>query len=333
LTVTVVVGGQYGDEGKGKIVSYLAHTDKPAIAVRGGVGPNAGHTVVKDGVSYKLRMLPSAVTTPGVRLMIGAGVVINPRILIDEIERFAVKDILVDRQCGIIEEDHLNRDRGGHLSEKIGTTGTGTGPANADRALRIARVAAQVPELEGYLGDVAAHVNEAAASGRLVLVEGTQGTFLSLYHGTYPYVTSKDITASGICADVGIGPKMVDEVCLVLKSYVTRVGGGPLKGEIPVEEAASRGWLEVATVTGRTRRSAPFDYDLARRAVMLNSATCIALTKLDVVFPAAKGMTSFDDLPQEAKNFIRNIEEKTKIPVSIIGTGPELREVIDRRKK
>jgi adenylosuccinate synthase len=265
--------------------------------------------------------------------MIGAGVVINPKVLLDEIERFMVKDVLIDSQCGIIEDDHLNRDRGSHLGQKIGTTGTGTGPANADRVMRTAKIAVQVPELGKYLGDVAARVNEAAKSGKGVLVEGTQGTFLSLYHGTYPYVTSKDITASGICADVGIGPKMVDEVLLVLKSYVTRVGSGPLAGELSAEEAASRGWLEVATVTGRTRRSAPFDFDLARRAAMLNSATSIALTKLDIVFHGVKGATKFSHLPQEAIDFINSVEEKMSLPVSIIGTGPELGEVIDRRKQ
>ena len=110
------------------------------------------------------------------------------------------------------EEKHIERDTQGYLKDKIGTTWTGTGPAQADRIMRTATVARELPSLSNLVGDVSSKINEIIDCGELVLVEGTQGTFLSLYHGTYPYVTSKDVTASSICADVGIGPKRIDEV-------------------------------------------------------------------------------------------------------------------------
>ena len=329
----VTVGGFYGDEGKGKIVAYLAKKDSPAIAVRGGVGPNAGHTFTFEGREYKVRMLPSAGLSPATRLLIGAGVLVNPQILLKEIAMFQAGDrTYVDAQCGIIEQSHIDRDRGeDHLRSKVGTTGTGTGPANADRALRTLKLARDIPELSLYIEDVSNSVNYALESNENVLVEGTQGTYLSLFHGGYPYVTSKDVTASGICSDIGIGPKRVDEVLVVFKAYVTRVGGGPLQNEISEDEAKRRGWLEFGSVTGRQRRSSPFDMDLAKKAIRINSATQLAVTKLDVLYPQGAGMREYAKLPAEAKKFIENIEGEAGLKVTLIGTGPELYDVVDRR--
>jgi adenylosuccinate synthase len=292
----VIVGGFYGDEGKGKVIAYLAKKDNYSIAVRGGVGPNAGHTFVDEGKMYKVRMLPSAALNRSTRLLIGPGVLINPEILLKEIETFNASDrTFVDTQCGIIDQKHIEKDNlEDHLKGFIGTTGSGTGPAN-------------------------------------VIAEGTQGTFLSLYYGEYPYVTSKDVTASGICSDVGIGPKKVDDVLVVFKSYVTRVGGGPLQDEVSREEAEKRGWLEYGSVTGRERRSSPFDMNLAKKAIRLNSATQLAITKLDVIFPETSGIREFNKLSEKAKKFIQNIEAETGVKVILIGTGAELNDIIDRR--
>lgn len=329
----VTVGGFFGDEGKGKIIAYLAMKDRPAIAVRGGVGPNAGHTFTFEGTEYKVRMLPSAALNPSTRLLIGAGVLVNPEILLREVQMFKADDrTFVDSQCGIIEQSHIDRDRGDHLKGTIGTTGTGTGPANADRALRTLKLARDLPELSLYVEDVSNSVNYALDSGENVLVEGTQGTYLSLFHGGYPFVTSKDVTASGICSDIGLGPKRVDEVLVVFKAYVTRVGGGPLQNELPEEEAKQRGWQEFGSVTGRQRRSAPFDMELAKKAIRLNSATQLAVTKLDVLYPDCAGARAFDGLSSEARKFIENIEGETGLPVTLIGTGPELYDVVDRRE-
>jgi adenylosuccinate synthase len=332
MTSTIVVGGFFGDEGKGKIISYLAIKDNPKIIVRGGAGPNAGHTIRDGDKVYKVRMLPSGFLNKNAKVMIGPGVVINPAVLNKEIQDFDVSGrAFIDKHCGIIEETHLLRDSKGELKEKIGSTGSGTGPANADRAMRILKLAKDFDSLSSLIVDVPLEVNSALAANENVLVEGTQGTFLSLWHGTYPFVTSKDVTASGICADIGLGPTKVDEVIVVFKSYVTRVGTGPLDKELSLEEAEKKGWSEFGTVTGRQRRAADFDFDLARRAIMLNGATQISITKLDVLFPDCAGKTFFNDLSDDAKAFIKNIEEKLNTPVTIIGTGPSVNDVIDRR--
>ncbi|MEM2029596.1 MAG: adenylosuccinate synthetase, partial [Candidatus Bathyarchaeia archaeon] len=314
------------------IISYLALKDKISVAARAGVGPNAGHTVVHGGKTYRVRMIPSAFLYEKCRLLIGPGVLVDPNVFLEEVKQLGVENRAgLDPQCAIIEPRHIEADRGGHLASEIKTTGTGTGPCNADRVLRKAKLARDVPELQRFLVDVPLEVNTAIDCGENVLIEGTQGTYLSLWHGTYPYVTSKDVTASAACSDVGVGPKKVDEVIIVFKAFVTRVGAGPLPGEIPWEEAEKRGWAEVATVTGRRRRAAPFNFDLAKRAVMLNSATQAAVTKMDVLFPECKGARSFSDLSAEAKEFIRKIESEIKIPVTLIGTGPEALDIIDRR--
>lgn len=332
MTSTVVVGGFFGDEGKGKIISYLAIKDNPKIIVRGGAGPNAGHTIRDGEKIYRVRMLPSGFLNKNAKVMIGPGVVINPNVLKKEIEDFgAAGRSFIDKHCGVIEESHLNRDSKGELKEKIGSTGSGTGPANADRAMRVLKLAKDFDTLSSLIVDVPEEINSALSANENVLIEGTQGTFLSLWHGTYPFVTSKDVTASGICADVGLGPTKVDEVIVVFKSYVTRVGTGPLANELSLEEAEKKSWSEFGTVTGRQRRAADFDFDLARRALMLNGATQISITKLDVVFPDCAGKNSFDDLSDDAKAFVKKIEDELNTPVTIIGTGPAVNDVIDRR--
>jgi adenylosuccinate synthase len=330
----VTVGGFFGDEGKGKIVAYLAKKDNLSIAARGGVGPNAGHTFVHQGKTYKVRMLPSAVLNKPTRLLVGAGVLVNPQILLNEIELFdSINRTFIDSQCGIIEKSHLEMDSSeDHLKSKIGTTGSGTGPANADRSYRTLKLAKHLPILDNYIRNVSDLVNSDLDSNQNVLIEGTQGTFLSLYHGSYPYVTSKDVTASAICSDVGIGPKRVNEVIVVFKAYVTRVGEGPLQQEINSKEAEKRGWLEYGSVTGRKRRVSPFDLTLAKKAVRLNSATQIALTKLDVAFPNCAGIKEFSKLSDNSKKFIQDIESETGLEVTLIGTGAEIDDIIDRRR-
>jgi adenylosuccinate synthase len=267
-------------------------------------------------------MLPSGFLNKNSRVMIGPGVVVNPDVFLKEINDFGTDGrSFLDNNCGIIEQHHLDADSKGHLKEKIGSTGSGTGPANAERAMRTLKMAKEIESLSSYIIDVPYEVNSALKDQKNVLIEGTQGTHLSLWHGTYPFVTSKDVTASGICADIGIGPKRVNEVMVVFKAYLTRVGTGPMSGELDAKETEEKGWAEFGTVTGRPRRAAEFDFDLAQRAIMLNSATQLAITKLDVRFPECAGVKSFNDLDDKAKSFIKNIEERLQVPVTLIGTG------------
>jgi adenylosuccinate synthase len=262
-------------------------------------------------------------------------VLVEPHILLKEVNEFnAIDRTFIDFQCGIIEKDHQERDKkDDHLKDIIGTTGTGTGPANADRSLRKLKLAKDIPDVALFLEDVSNSINYSIDSKKNVLIEGTQGTFLSLYHGMYPFVTSKDVTASAICSDVGIGPKKIDDVLVVFKSYITRVGEGPLANEISVDEAKEKNWLEFGSVTGRQRRAAPFDIELAKKSIQINSASQIALTKLDIAFPHCKGIRDYSKLSNDAKKFVEEIESETGIPITIIGTGSEILDTIDRRNK
>lgn len=332
MPCSVVVCGFFGDTGKGKVISYLALKDKLDITARAGVGPNAGHTVIFEGKKYGLSMLPSAFMYKKCRLLIGPGVLVNPEVLKREIEQTESNGrVGVDPQCAIIEARHIEADKAGHLAQDIKTTGTGTGPCNAERALREVKLARDIADLKEYLTDVPLEVNTAIDKGKQVLIEGTQGTYLSLYHGTYPYCTSKDVTASAACSDVGVGPTRIDDVIVVFKAFTTRVGAGPLPNEVSVEEAQKRGWAEYGTVTGRPRRAAPFSYELAKRAVMLNGATQAAVTKIDVLFPDCGGIRAYNKLSKDAKAFVEKVEKEIKIPVTLIGTGPDALEMVDRR--
>ena len=331
---SVVVGGFFGDEGKGKIIAYIVNKDNTSLAARGGVGPNAGHTFVVGDKTFKVRMLPSAALNTKTKLAVGAGVLVNPEVLIQEITSFnAHKRTFIDGNCGIISKEHIRKDLStNHLKNNIGTTGTGTGPANSDRALRILTLAKDQGELKDYISDVSSMIHFHLDKKEDVLIEGTQGTFLSLFHGGYPFVTSKDVTASSICADVGIGPKNVDDVLVVFKSYVTRVGAGPLENELDRDESVKRGWLEFGSVTGRERRSSPFNIEMAKRAIRLNGATSLAITKMDVLYPQTAGITEYTKLPINSRNFIENIESELGLKVVLIGTGADVNAVIDRRK-
>ncbi|HET8857154.1 MAG TPA: adenylosuccinate synthetase [Nitrososphaeraceae archaeon] len=333
MPCNVVVGGFFGDEGKGKIIAYLVSKDDIKLAARGGVGPNAGHTFSINGKTFKVRMLPSAALNVNTTLAIGAGVLVNPTVLLNEISTFnAHNRTFIDFQCGIITDEHIKKDSSdGFLKDKVGTTGTGTGPANSDRALRKLSIARECEQVKDYLTDVSTLIHSNLEKQNSVILEGTQGTYLSLYHGGYPYVTSKDVTASSICADIGIGPKSVDEVLVVFKSYVTRVGGGPLQNELDKEESKKRGWIEYGSVTGRERRSSPFNIELAKKAIMLNGGTSFALTKMDVLYPESAGITDYSKLPSSAKKFVEEIESELGIKAVLIGTGAEVNAIIDRR--
>lgn len=334
MPCTVVVGAAWGDEGKGKIVSYLAIKDDLDVCIRTG-SINAGHTVVFRGKEYRLRMVPSAFVHKRCKLYVGPGANVHPKTFLAEVELTNTHGrAWVDKRCSVIETRHILADkRSSHLAKTIQTTGSGVGPAVEARVRRIARLAQDVDELKPYLADVAIEANRAINEGLSVLLEGTQGLMLSLYHGTYPYVTSRDTSTAGVCSEAGIPPTKVDQVIMTVKSYMTRVGAGPLPGELPLEEAKRRRWLEIATVTGRFRRVAPLNYELTRRAAMINGATQIALTKLDVLFPECKGAKSLDELTAEALQFVEKLEREVGIPVTLVGTGPGVHDIIDVREE
>jgi adenylosuccinate synthase len=333
MPCTVIVGAFWGDEGKGKIISYLALKDDLDFCVRTG-SVNAAHTVWKDGQKYALHMVPAGFINPKCRLLIAPGSNVHITQFFKEVELTKVGTrVGIDVQASIIEEKHSEQDKASAHNRGIGTTGWGVGPALEERVRRTAKLAKDIPELKPYLADSITEVNDGIDQGKQVLLEGTQGFMLSLFlSGGYPYVTSRDTGASAIASEAGVGPTRVDDVMIVYKSFITRVGAGPLPGEISKEEAQKRGWFETAAGTGRDRRSAPFDFDLAKKNAKINGATQAALTKLDCIFPSCAGKRVFDELPTEAKQFVKEVETRTGVPVTIIGTGPDALDIIDRRK-
>ena len=335
MTCTILAGGQFGDEGKGKIISHLALNDKPDIIARAGVGPNAGHTIVYEGKKYALRQLPCGFVQKNAKLYIGTGVLIDPAVLLEEIEKTETKGrIFIDKRCAIISEEHRKMDTVPELKGKIGTTGTGCGPANADRAYRKIKLASDVSELKEYLADVPLELNKALDEKKNILVEGTQGALLSLYYGyIYPYVTSKDTTASSFAADIGVGPRRINDIIVVFKSYPSRVGKGPFRTKISEEEAEKLGIEEFGTVTGRRRSTGKFDFELARYACMLNSASQVALTCVDYIDRSITNSTEFSQLTPKVRDFIDNVEKELQLPVTLISTGPDTEAVIDLREE
>jgi adenylosuccinate synthase len=341
VPLTVVVGGQYGSEGKGKLVSHLVCGEAgPVAAVRCG-GSNAGHTAEGCGRRLLLRQLPSGAVDDRCDLFLSGGMQLDLGLLFDEIARCAVSPerLRVDPGAVLIEALDERTERESGLYARIASTLTGTGAAAARKVLRSddVRRAADVPDLAPYLADVASRVNDLLDQGAHVILEGTQGYGLSLHHGDFPHVTSRDTTAAAFLSETGLAPSLVTEVVLVLRTYPIRVGGpsGPLRGELRWDDVAERAGYptalaEYTTVTGRLRRVAAFDWDLAKRAVRANRPAALALHGLDYVDYNDYGVTRLELLGQKSRNFIQQVEARLGVPVRWLFTGPDGAHLIDR---
>ncbi len=329
----IIVDALWGDSGKGKICAYLAQRLNAPLAVRAGVGTNAGASVIlEDETIIKARQLPTGWLNPGTRVAVGSGVLVDPRVFLDEVRRFHLEDrAAVDYRCAIITPGHIEAERADeNLTRTVGSTCTGNGHARADFVLRRAQQAKDIPELRPYLADVARDVNEIAAH-ETVLVEGSQGTLISLALGTdYPCATSDNCTAAAAMDDVGLNWRLVGGVVLVVKAMPTRVGEGPLPFELTEAEVEARGIGEYGVVTHRPRRKAErIDFDLLQYAAMLNGPTEIALTFCDHYDPAMKTATSRDDITPRVRTLIEEVERATGAPVTMVDTGKYLHDVIE----
>ena len=323
MPTVVVVGTQWGDEGKGKVVDALAPSVAAVVRFQG--GNNAGHTLVVGGRKTVLHLLPSGALHDHCLCIIGPGVVVDPAVLLAEVDQLSALGVDIERRLRIASSahvilpwhPHVDRQRevaaGAHA---IGTTHRGIGPAYEDkvarRGLRIgdlispSRLAAKLTmaPIDGYdraevlerlaeLGarlrpwvvDVPELLAELRRKGEGILFEGAQGTFLDVDHGTWPYVTSSNTVAGAACAGAGVGPTAIDQVIGIAKAYVTRVGGGPFPTECApdVAEALRAAGGEFGATTGRPRRIGWFDVPLLRRSALLNGLSAIALSKLDVL--------------------------------------------------
>lgn len=342
MPVTVVVGGQYGSEGKGKTVAYLAKKDNVAAVVRCG-GPNAGHSFEWMGTEYSLRQVPSGLINPNTMLYLGPGSVVNPALLLEEIEKYSVgrSRIRIDPFAATVTEEDIGVEKRLKLKERIGSMLSGTGSATAKKVLRDEglRLARDVRELQEFLADVAIEVNALLSRRKRVVVEGTQGFGLSLHHGGhYPYATSRDTSASGMLSEAGISPLHVDQIIMVIRTFPIRVGGdsGPLPNEISwadVTEASGypEPIAEYGTVSGRLRRVGTFDIEQVRRAAIVNNPTALALSGLDYLDYRNFGKLSAADLTRPSRQFQCNLQEHLGTRVVLMGTGPDLNHTIDLR--
>lgn len=342
MPLTVVVGGQYGSEGKGKVTSYLALRDDVDLVVRCG-GPNSGHTVDFGGQRYELRCLPAGFINQRTRLLLAAGSLINPEILLTEIKvaRVDPHRVGVDRNAGIISPIEGEEETKLHLRDRLGSTLSGTGIGVANRALRNPefKLAKDIPELQSFLTDVSAEVNNALDKGGKVIIEGTQGFGLSVYHSPhYPFATSRDTTASGFLSEVGVSPRLVTDIVMAIRTYPIRVAGnsGPLPDEITWEEVRRLSGYpapiaEYTTTTKKLRRVSQFDLALVRKAASINRPTFFALHGSDYLSYSNKSKREYAELEYNARAFVSEAERALRIPILLIGTGPANEEIIDRR--
>jgi adenylosuccinate synthase len=336
MPAIVILGAQWGDEGKGKATDLLATTDPIDYVVRTSGGHNAGHTIVVNGEKFATHLLPSGILTPGAVSVIANGVVVSPEALFRELDSLLergveVADLVVSANAHVIASYHSTVDK---VTERflgknqIGTTGRGIGPAYADKVNRLGiRIAdlfdesilrekvegaldltnhvlakvynrraieadAVVEELLSYterlapmVRDTSLLLNQALDQGKTVLFEGAQATMLDVDHGTYPFVTSSNPVAGGVCVGAGVGPTRIDRVIGVIKAYTTRVGSGPFPTELFDQdgEDLQRIGGEIGVSTGRTRRCGWYDAVVARYAARVNGLTEFYLTKLDVL--------------------------------------------------
>ena len=321
--VIAIVGGQFGDEGKGKIVDFLSN--KAGVVARYQGGNNAGHTVMVNGRKFKFHLIPSGILHNDVINIIGNGTVIDTKILSEEIKNLmntgyevSAKNLIISSNAHVILPRHVEEDR--KTGGRIGTTTRGIGPCYADKISRKGiRMCDFVKEnndtavfLKPFVKDAYLEINRLIDNGRNVLLEGAQGTMLDIDHGTYPYVTSSNASIGGACTGLGISPKKIDTIIGVFKAYITRVGSGTLVTELgtesllmneKMEDTLSEKELinanngdeyllgrvlrkqghEYGTTTGRPRRCGWFDAVAARYTIIINGLDAMAITKLDVL--------------------------------------------------
>ncbi|MBI4722434.1 MAG: adenylosuccinate synthase [Candidatus Stahlbacteria bacterium] len=314
--VKVIVGTQFGDEGKGRAIELLAPDVSVVARYQGGA--NAGHTIYVNGEATVFRLVPSGIIYPHILCVMGNGMAIDIAELINEFELLKSKGIkfehrfFISQLANVVMPYHKVRD---DTAGSIGTTHKGIGPCYEDKYARkgIRIIDLIYPELlklkltqnlqstnfdsiyeqykdfgeyiAPYVADTSLLLNQWIDDGKEVLLEGAQGLLLDIDHGTYPYVTSSHPHSGGACCGLGVAPTKIDEVIGITKAYITRVGNGPLPTQLPIEleEKIRAKGKEYGATTGRPRRCGWLDAALGKRAIMLNNIKKIILTKLDVL--------------------------------------------------
>ncbi|GAA5346707.1 adenylosuccinate synthetase [Planifilum fimeticola] len=346
MSTVVVVGTQWGDEGKGKITDFLA--ERAEVVARYQGGNNAGHTIVFGGNRYKLHLIPSGIFYRDKICVLGNGMVLNPEALVEELDYLRSHGVSPDNlrisdRAHLILPYHIKLDMVEEARKgegKIGTTGKGIGPAYMDKAARIGirvgdlmepdlfaeklkrnleeknRLLERVYDTSGfffdeiydkylqlgekfraYVTDTSVVLNDAIDQGRRVLFEGAQGVMLDIDQGTYPFVTSSNPVAGGVCIGSGVGPTKIHHVIGVAKAYTTRVGDGPFPSEMKdaIGDHIREKGREYGTTTGRPRRVGWFDSVVVRHARRVSGITGLSLNSLDVLtgLPTVKICTAY----------------------------------------
>jgi len=348
-SVDVVVGAQFGSEGKGQICAHLAPEYDALVRVG---GPNAGHSVFAKPEVHKFRLLPSgSVRAPNAKLIIGPGAVLDLDVLLGEIRQHNIgtERLKIDPNATVITPEDKEQER--KLVRGMGSTGQGVGAATTANIMNRRpsnknKVRDHVKRLRGYIGSTHEELESVFRAGGTVLLEGTQGTFLSLHHGFYPYVTSRDTTSAGCLAEAGIALNRVRRIVLVTRTYPIRVQNprgrtsGPFdSSELDWQEISKRSGIsreeleqcELTTTTHRQRRVAEFGWALFRKACELNSPTDIALTFVDYLSIENRKARRFEKLTKETIAMIDQIQSCAGAPVSLVSTRFEYRSIIDTR--
>lgn len=338
--LTVLVGGQYGSEGKGAVAAYIANDYQ--VHVRVG-SPNAGHTIYWNGEKHVMQSIPCGWINPDAKIVIGRGALLNMKQFMKELVHILqyypdfLSRLYIDPKAGVLDEKFHEEEGGvnGEMHRRIGSTGEGVGPARIARLQRDPskfRLFEDVAEEYGLdrcmISNTPAWVAGWQDTGDNILIEGTQGSALSLLHSHWPYCTSVDTNAAGIISEVGIAPSRVTNVLMVCRTYPIRVAGnsGPMNNEISWDELSSRTGVPIApektTVTHKVRRIAEWDDGLFRQSCLLNAPTEIALTFADYVDSELyeEGNAEIVKNSERLKSFIKRHDLTGK--VKYIGTGP-----------
>ncbi|MFZ7138025.1 MAG: adenylosuccinate synthetase [archaeon] len=341
--IDVIVGAQFGSEGKGQIAGYLAKEYDLLIRVG---GPNAGHKVYEEPRSYTHHHLPSGTRKCDANLLLAPGMVINVNNLLKEISECKVgcDRLSIDPQVMVINERDIKNEE--KRLKDISSTCQGVGNATARKILhrkpKKVKLAKDIPQLKPYIEPAIDVVMKALANNQRILVEGTQGTWLSIYHGYYPHVTSRDTTVAGCLSEAGLPPTRVRRVIMVCRTYPIRVEGpsGPMRKEITWKEISQRSKIpekellkrEKTSTTHRQRRVGEFNWELLKKSAFINGATDIALNFVDYLSEVNRSAMRFEQLDKDTIDLIEEIEHVSKARVSLIGTGFNSRSIIDRRK-